>query len=193
MAITNLQIIALITTALPFTAAQIVYTEPTPIFPPQSKCVLFPTHFTTPDSDLFLQKYCGSAIDWPLSLTSYDLQNSNHSKAQTEYKIYYQKYLENPGSDEHLKYLTVDCLAIIRKILCAHYFPYCVEETGLSHAGICSKTCKLLSSRCPLETELYDQVCGGELRDIDCTASWGLTVWAVFGFVGVLAFGLFEG
>lgn len=72
-------------------------------------------------------KYCGTAIQWPVS-TSKMLDDDLHDQALSRYKAVYQEYIKDPSNTNQFTGVTVDCLGIMRKAFCAHYFPYCKIE-----------------------------------------------------------------
>lgn len=192
---TMLKIITITLTILTTTTfQQIVYTNATPQIPPLTNCILFPQHYSTPNSTEFKNLYCGTAVTWNLTVSSFSLTNENHTKALTLYQEMYDKYLKNADRDESLlknNGVNIDCIAVLRKIICAYYFPICNEdEEGKANFGICTHSCELLTDRCPTETDLYQFLCGEGSREDKCAggpgwASLGLIVGFILLLIGV--------
>ena len=142
-------------------------------------------------------RYCGSAIQWPVS-TLKMLDDDLHDQALLRYKEVYQEYIKDPSNTNQFSGVTVDCLGIMRKSLCAHYFPYCVvddpkseqvhivdfdgsvsatesEDTntarvGSSNPGMCKSLCGLIEARCPTVSHIFDEICEGQRND-NCSKS----------------------
>lgn len=182
--------ITLILTTLIISLArsQIVQVNATARIPPLTKCIEFPQHYSTPNSTEFKEEYCGTATTWPITVESFVIGNENHTKALELYTTYYEKYLDNPDRDDELKKLTgvnYNCLAVLRKVVCAYYFPRCDELTGEGKFGVCTHSCDLVRDRCPTETELIQFLCSKDSRGGSCAVSYGIQFLAMLVLVAL--------
>ena len=173
------------------TNQQIVFLEAEPQIPPETNCIKFPTHYSTPGSDEFMNTYCGSAVGWPITVDSFKLDNENHTLAYEDYKIIYERFKKEVAPvDEPEVGVNKHCLAIMRKVYCSFYFPYCDEETGKANFGLCGSVCSLLRARCPTLTEVIKKVCSTGVRNKLCAFSGRLWAWMA-GLVVFLGFFVF--
>lgn len=166
----------------------------------QKYCLEYPTF-----NEELQYKYCGSAIKWPVQ-TDMMLDDTLHDQALLKYKEVYQEYIKEPDNKNQYTGITVDCLGIVRKGLCAQLFPYCVtndatseqvhisdftgavsavetENTntareGESSFGVCKSLCSLIEARCPTMPQIYEEMCK-DMRNDNCAISGRIQVWGL--------------
>jgi len=117
-----------------------------------------------PDYQDYKTFYCGTAITWPVAPENLAKTEMN-DEAFAQYTKVYKMYLEDPQEDPLLG-ISRHCLAVLRKIACAKYFPYCDEETGRTTVlGVCSVSCEMLRDRCPTSPETIKTICNVETKE----------------------------
>lgn len=119
--------------------------------------------------------YCDLAINWPINSASWN-NKTRHDSALAAYKAVYaavtssSTYPDNLDQDR-MAGVNRDCLASLYTILCGSVFPFCDSTNNSSHVerpGLCKATCELLQYRCPTLTDLYNNLCSGEIRETNC-------------------------
>ena len=157
-------------------------------------------------------KYCGSAIQWPVSTTKM-LDDSLHDDALIKYKAVYQEYIKDPSNKNQYTGITVDCLGIIRKAYCAHFFPYCIADdpsseegkvyigasdglpnptltgdekvaawAGKSSPGVCKSLCSFIEARCTPFPEIFETVCANQRND-NCAKCYWMQMTMLLGLI----------
>ena len=112
--------------------------------------------------DLELQDenmFCYGAVNWKIDEDTYYNQVRQDEAAKAMYRNLLFKWSNRtrPETEKPQSH----CLAISRDVFCAYQFRRC-RDYEAPKQPVCDWMCALFINRCDEETELIQQICGGE-------------------------------